>query len=93
MSEWIDVKEKLPLSMMEVLVNGFAFGKDGGDRFTAIAVLIDGEWWLWNADRDNYTDRAWPPTHWMALPEPPVQSQTSTEQTLKSKSELTHDRI
>ena len=70
MNDWISVEERLPdntkgVELVLVAVSGWPQVRG--------ACCVDGLW-------VDLLDRSIVPTHWMPLPDPPVQDTTSSEQ-------------
>lgn len=67
--EWISVKDRLPDKQADVLM---LFGHN-----MAVGFWYDGDedvtFWCAYADNGYYTDCDAEPTHWMPLPEPPME--------------------
>jgi hypothetical protein len=68
MSNWISVRDKLPVTDDEVLVVGD--GWDGMNWWRIYYMDDDGQWFTIDGDAVNDLS-AQKITHWMPLPEPP----------------------
>jgi hypothetical protein len=65
MSEWINVKERLPEFDLMVLVYCRIYGR----YLSSYTEVDDSGFGQWSAP--EWDESALPPTHWMPLPEPP----------------------
>jgi hypothetical protein len=73
MSEWISVKDRLPTDFSIVLCTGFEYDDPVNDRFYLVSRYERGFGYYdtqeekWANNTSDYI------THWMPLPEPPVE--------------------
>ena len=70
MSEWIDVKDRLPEKFTSVLCHCKSTCREG--ECATIGSFDNGFWFLQDGvGRQSFPHHYWEVTHWMPLPEPP----------------------
>ena len=80
MSEWIDVRERLPAHGVSVLCR-WQENKSGVKCMT-IGCRNKGLWFLqYKADGQSFPNFYWKVTHWMPLPESPIVNYKSSKMT------------